>query len=61
MKYLTLFLLIFIISCGYPDSDTVPDFKDVTISQEEAIDLCKVSNNDNKSISECIKAIKISK
>ena len=50
--YLLLFFIIF--SCGYPDIDSVPDFKDMVITREEAIDLCKLANTDNKSISKCL-------
>ena len=58
MNYLVLFIFIFIISCAYPDIDSVPDFKNVTLSKEESIDLCKLINTDIKTQDDCIKNIK---
>ena len=57
MFKLFLIFLFFLLSCGYPDIDTVPDFKDVNITDEEAIDLCKINNSDNEQINECLKNI----
>ena len=37
-------LLILLNSCAYPDIDTTPDFKDVIITVEESIELCKMNN-----------------
>ena len=54
LKLLLVFLLL-LLSCGYPDIDTVPDFKDVNITKEEAIDLCKINNSDNEQIAKCLK------
>ena len=55
IKYLTVFLLsLFIISCGYPDIDSVPDFKDKKLSDEELLDYCSISNTDKKDIDKCI-------
>ena len=48
-------LLFLLSSCVYPDIDTVPDFKDVNITEKEAIDLCKINNSDNDQITECLK------
>jgi len=56
MKYYTLFFLT-LFSCGYPDIDSVPDFKDMKISEEEAIELCKINNSDNQAIDNCISEI----
>ena len=52
-----LFLIFFflLLSCGYPDIDSVPEFKDVNITEEEAIDLCKINNSDNEQITKCLK------
>ena len=50
--YFTLFLLV---SCGYPDIDTVPNFDNVNITEEESIDLCKINNSDNEQIANCLK------
>ena len=57
-KLFVIFLFL-LLSCGYPDIDTVPDFKDVNISEQEAIDLCKINNSDNEQITECLKNNKI--
>ena len=54
MFKLFLIFLFFLSSCGYPDIDTVPDFKDINITEEEAIDLCKINNSDNEQINECL-------
>ena len=53
-KLFVIFLLL-LVSCIYPDIDTVPDFKDVNITEKEAIDLCKINNSDNKQITKCLK------
>ena len=37
-------LLFLLSSCAYPDIDTVPDFKEVIITKEDSIELCKFSN-----------------
>ena len=55
MYKLYLVFLFLLLSCGYPDIDTVPDFKDLSISEKEAIDLCKLNNSDNEKIANCIK------
>ena len=57
MKLLLLLILVFIYSCGYPDIDSVPDFKNLIITEEESIDLCKLSNTDKESIEECLNKI----
>ena len=45
IKYFTAFLIfLFITSCGYPDIDNVPDFKDTKLTDEELIDYCSISN-----------------
>ena len=55
MFKLFIIFLFFLSSCGYPDIDTVPDFKNVNITDKEAIDLCKINNSDNEQITECLK------
>ena len=55
MIKLFLIFLLLLGSCAYPDIDTVPDFKDVIITEEEAIDLCKINNSDNEQITKCLK------
>ena len=55
IKYFTVFLLFFfIISCGYPDIDNVPDFKDTKLNDDELLEYCSISNTDNKDIDKCI-------
>ena len=55
IKYFTIFLLsLFIVSCGYPDIDNVPDFKDAKLTDEELSDYCSISNTDKKDIDKCI-------
>ena len=53
MKNLYLLLFFIFISCAYPDIDSVPDFENLVITKEEAIDLCKLTNTVNKSLSNC--------
>ena len=57
MFRLFLIFLFLLSSCGYPDIDTVPDFKDVNITDKEAIDLCKINNSDNEQITKCLENI----
>ena len=55
IKYFKALLLpIFIVSCGYPDIDNVPDFKDAKLTDEELLDYCSISNTDKKDIDKCI-------
>ena len=57
MKNLYLFFFFILISCAYPDIDSVPDFEDLVITKEESIDLCKLTNTVNKSLSTCLDKI----
>ena len=44
-----LIILFFLLSsCVYPDIDTVPSFKEVEITEEELMELCKLKNPYNK-------------
>jgi len=53
-KHFNIFLLFFsIVSCGYPDIDTVPDFKDAKLTDEELLEYCSISNTDKKDIDKC--------
>ena len=55
IKYLAACLLfLFIVSCGYPDIDNVPDFKDAKLTGKELLDFCSISNTDKKDIDKCI-------
>ena len=54
-KYFITFILFFsFISCGYPDIENVPDFKDTKLNDEELLDYCSISNTDKKDINKCI-------
>ena len=54
MKLFIILIIITLFSCSYPDIDSVPDFKDLKLSQEELFDLCQLSSNDKKDIDACI-------
>ena len=55
IKHFIVFtLFLFINSCGYPDIDNVPDFKDTKLNDEELLDYCSISNTDKKDIDKCI-------
>ena len=55
MRYLLISLIFVLLSCGYPDIDNVPDFKDVELSEEEILDYCSSINTNKKNIENCIK------
>ena len=55
MKLFIILLIITLFSCSYPDIDSVPEFQDLKLSQEELYDLCQLSSNDKKDIDACIK------
>ena len=59
MKNLYLLIFLILISCAYSDIDSVPDFEDLIITKEESIDLCKLANTDNKTLSDCLDKIEI--
>ena len=50
--YFTLFLLV---SCSYPDIDSVPSFKELKLSEEELFDLCQLNSADKSEFDKCIK------
>ena len=55
MKYLFLFIFLkFLISCGYPDVDTVPDFNKIPLTEDELIDYCSNMHSVKKNIDKCI-------
>ena len=55
IKFLTIFyLILFVFSCGYPDLDDVPDFKDTNLSYDELLEYCSISNTDKKDIDKCV-------
>ena len=55
MKNLVIFLFFYLLSCGYPDIDSVPSFNKTKITDEELIDLCQLSSTDNIEVEKCIK------
>ncbi len=57
MSKIFIILLLFLISCSYPDIDTVPKFDNVKITLQESIELCKVSSDDKSDMSNCLEEI----
>ena len=55
MKIIIFFTLLFLVSCGYPDIDSVPSFEELKLSDEELFDLCQLSSSDKSVIDNCIK------
>ena len=55
MKIFIFFLLFYITSCGYPDIDSVPNFNELKLNDEELFDLCQLSSTDKSEIDNCIK------
>lgn len=54
MKLLLIFFLLNLWSCGYPDIDSMPDFKNLILTKDEGIDLCKLHNTDKQMLTDCI-------
>ena len=52
MKNLYLIFFLLLLSCGYPDIDSVSDFKNIKLTDEELLDLCnnKTSDKYNKEL-----------
>jgi len=55
MRFLFFIILFFLVSCGYPDIDSVPSFKDIKLNDGELFDLCQLSSADKSEIEKCIK------
>ena len=55
MRFLFFIILFFLVSCGYPDIDSVPSFKDIKLNDVELFDLCQLSSDDKSEIEKCIK------
>ena len=55
MKILFFLILFLLTSCGYPDIDSVPNFEDLDLTEDELFDLCELSSNDKSQIDNCIK------
>ena len=54
MRFLFFIILFFLVSCGYPDIDSVPSFNELKLSDEELFDLCQLSSADKSEIEKCI-------
>ena len=55
MKYIYILFFFLILSCSYPDIDSVPKFNNLEITSEEYIDLCRFLNlDDNSKFLECL-------
>ncbi|MDC0058020.1 hypothetical protein OAJ21_02345 [Pelagibacteraceae bacterium] len=54
MKIIIALIFVILLSCSYPDIDSVPNFKDLKLSKEELYDLCQLSSSDKKDIETCI-------
>ena len=59
MRIIIIFIQLLLISCGYPDIDSVPSFKELKLSDEELFDLCQLSSSDKSEIDNCIKENKL--
>ena len=55
MRIIILFFFFFLASCGYPDIDSVPSFKELKLSEEELFDLCQLNSADKSEFDNCIK------
>jgi hypothetical protein len=47
MKNLYSLLFLFLFSCGYSDIDSVPNFKNLIVTENESIELCKIKSKDS--------------
>ena len=54
MRSLIFLIFLSISSCAYPDIDSVPEFKNVNITNDESIALCEFTITDNKQLLKCI-------
>ena len=55
MRIIIFSILFLLVSCGYPDIDSVPSFKELKLSDEELFDLCQLNSTDKSEIDRCIK------
>jgi len=55
MRVIFYFTLFFLVSCGYPDIDSVPSFKELKLSEEELFDLCQLNSTYKSEFYNCIK------
>ena len=54
MRLLIFLIFSIISSCGYPDIDTVPDFKNLVLTEEEFFDFCKFANDESNELVKCV-------
>ena len=54
MRIIVFNILLLLVSCGYPDIDSVPNFKELKLSDEELFELCQLSSSDKSEIDNCI-------
>ena len=54
MKIIICSILLLLVSCGYPDIDSVPSFDELNLSDEELFDLCQLSSTDKSEIENCV-------
>jgi len=52
-----IILFFFLSSCSYPDIDSVPNFNNMKLTNEESIDLCRIANSDNEQMTNCLEKI----
>ena len=55
LAYLIIFVLL--VSCSYPDIDTVPKFDNMQISIQDSIDVCVLGKDVNEDFSDCFKEL----
>ena len=55
MRIVIFFVLFLLVSCGYPDIDSVPSFNDLKLTDEELFDLCQLNSTDKSEVDNCIK------
>ena len=55
MRIIFFLVLLTLFSCGYPDIDSVPSFKDLKLNDEELFDLCQLNSTDKSEFDNCIK------
>ena len=55
MRIVIFFVLFLLVSCGYPDIDSVPSFNDLKLTDEELFDLCQLNSTDKSELDNCIK------
>ena len=54
MRIIIFFILFLLVSCGYPDIDSVPSFKELKLNDEELFNLCQLNSTDKSKIDNCI-------